>query len=110
MKQSARMNIFERYLSLWVGACMLLGVGLGKLFPGLVAAVRALPRTRIVEEERDYLRVEVRSAFFRFVDDVELAIDADAGLVHFRSASRVGHSDLGANRRRMETLRGLFAR
>jgi ACR3 family arsenite transporter len=42
MKQTARMNIFERYLSLWVGACMLLGVGLGKLFPGLVAALRGM--------------------------------------------------------------------
>jgi ACR3 family arsenite transporter len=42
MKQSARMNVFERYLSLWVGACMLLGVGLGKLFPGLVAALRGM--------------------------------------------------------------------
>ena len=39
MKQSARMNVFERYLSLWVGACMVLGVALGKLFPGLVAAL-----------------------------------------------------------------------
>jgi ACR3 family arsenite transporter len=42
VKQSARMNIFERYLSLWVGACMLLGVGLGKLFPGLVGALRGM--------------------------------------------------------------------
>ena len=40
MKQSARMNVFERYLSLWVAACMVLGVALGKLFPGLVAALR----------------------------------------------------------------------
>jgi ACR3 family arsenite transporter len=40
MKPSARMNVFERYLSLWVVACMVLGVGLGRFFPGLVAAVR----------------------------------------------------------------------
>ena len=40
MKQSARMNVFERYLSLWVAVCMVLGVALGKLFPGLVAALR----------------------------------------------------------------------
>lgn len=37
-----RLSIFERYLSLWVGACMLLGVALGHAFPGLVASVRAL--------------------------------------------------------------------
>ena len=40
MKQVARMNVFERYLSLWVAACMVLGVALGKLAPGLVGAMR----------------------------------------------------------------------
>jgi len=42
MKRSAKMNVFERYLSLWVAACMLLGVALGKLLPGLVAALRGM--------------------------------------------------------------------
>lgn len=37
-----RMNVFERYLSLWVGACMVLGVALGKLFPGAVDLTRGL--------------------------------------------------------------------
>jgi arsenite transporter len=37
-----RMNVFERYLSLWVAACMAMGVGLGKLFPGVVGALRGL--------------------------------------------------------------------
>jgi ACR3 family arsenite transporter len=37
-----RMNVFERYLSLWVAACMALGVGIGVLFPGLVGALRGL--------------------------------------------------------------------
>ncbi len=40
MKQTSRMNVFERYLSLWVAACMVLGVALGKLVPGLVGAMR----------------------------------------------------------------------
>jgi ACR3 family arsenite transporter len=40
MAQAARMNVFERYLSLWVAACMVLGVALGKLTPGLVGAMR----------------------------------------------------------------------
>ena len=40
MKRSARMNVFERYLSLWVAACMLLGVAIGRLAPGLVGAMR----------------------------------------------------------------------
>jgi len=42
MKRSARMNVFERYLSLWVGACMLLGILLGKLLPGFVGALREM--------------------------------------------------------------------
>jgi uncharacterized protein (DUF1499 family) len=48
---------------------------------------------------------------FRFVDDVELAVDPAEHVVHFRSASRVGRSDFGVNRRRMEELsRTLHAR
>ncbi len=42
MKHSARMNVFERYLSLWVAACMLLGVALGKLLPGFVGVLRGM--------------------------------------------------------------------
>ena len=37
-----RMNVFERYLSLWVALCMLLGIALGKLLPGFVGLVRGL--------------------------------------------------------------------
>ena len=37
-----RMNVFERYLSVWVALCMVLGVAIGKLFPGLVGALRGL--------------------------------------------------------------------
>jgi len=64
-----------------------------------------LPRTTVVEETPGYLHVECRSALFRFVDDLELHLRASDGLVAVRSASRVGHSDLGVNRRRVEKLR-----
>ena len=66
--------------------------------------VAALPRTEIVTETGNYIHVEFRSALFRFVDDVEFLIDADAGQIHFRSASRAGHGDMGVNRRRMEGI------
>lgn len=73
-------------------------------------AIERLPRARIVEEETGtYLRAECRSFLFGFVDDLELALDSDAGVLEVRSASRVGHSDLGANRRRVEELRALLA-
>lgn len=70
--------------------------------------VRALPRSRIVEDAGGYLRAEVRTAILRFTDDVELAVDPAERLIHFRSASRVGYFDLGANRRRMEEIRRRF--
>jgi len=70
--------------------------------------VAALPRTTIVTAGDDYLHVEFCSALFRFVDDVEFLIDASAGQIHFRSASRAGHGDLGVNRRRMEAIRAAF--
>ncbi|HSC20860.1 MAG TPA: DUF1499 domain-containing protein [Solirubrobacterales bacterium] len=74
----------------------------------LRAILRELPRTRVVEDDLDgsgYLHAEVRSALFRFVDDVELAFDDGRGQLHFRSASRLGRSDFGVNRRRMEAIR-----
>ncbi len=67
-------------------------------------AISAEPRMRIVVEGRRYLRAEARSAVFRFVDDVELLADENAGLIHFRSASRVGLGDLGVNGRRMRRI------
>jgi uncharacterized protein (DUF1499 family) len=69
------------------------------------AAVGALPRTRIVSETPASLHAECRSALFGFVDDLELELRAAEGVIAVRSASRVGYSDLGVNRRRVESLR-----
>jgi uncharacterized protein (DUF1499 family) len=71
-------------------------------------AIATLPRLTIVEESGDYLRVEAVTFLFRFVDDVEFFVDEAAGVIHFRSSSRLGYSDLGANRRRMERVRAAF--
>jgi uncharacterized protein (DUF1499 family) len=70
----------------------------------LLGIVRALPRVTVVEDRGNYLRVEFRSAFFSFVDDVEFEFDDAAKVIHFRSASRLGYYDFGVNRRRMETI------
>lgn len=61
-------------------------------------------RARVVSEMDNYLHFEFTSLVFRFVDDVEFLVDDKNGTVDFRSASRVGHSDLGANRNRMEKI------
>ncbi len=77
----------------------------------LRGVLAGLPRTRIVEDDLDgrgYLRAEARSLIFRFVDDVEFAFDDAAGRLHFRCASRLGRSDFGVNRRRMDKIRAGF--
>lgn len=67
--------------------------------------VSATPRTRIVAEKDWYLHAEVRSRRLGFVDDLELALDPGEALLAVRSASRLGYSDRGVNRRRVERLR-----
>jgi uncharacterized protein (DUF1499 family) len=74
----------------------------------LRAVLTTRPRVRIVTQTDTYLHAECTSLIFRFVDDVEFLIDHAAKVIHFRSASRVGHSDLGVNRRRMEEIRNSF--
>jgi uncharacterized protein (DUF1499 family) len=79
----------------------------GEAEPVRAAILDVLARTRgarVVKAEEDYIHAELTTLLFRFVDDVEFVIDPVARRVDFRSASRVGHSDLGTNRRRMESL------
>jgi len=66
-------------------------------------------RTKIVTETSTYLHAEFTSALWRFVDDVEFSCNENAKLIHMRSASRMGHSDLGVNRKRLEDIRKSWA-
>lgn len=72
----------------------------------LKEVLRRQPRATLIKETDRYLHVEFRSALFRFVDDVEFLIEGQ--VIHVRSASRVGKSDLGVNRKRIESLRAQF--
>ena len=72
--------------------------------------VSKLPRTQIVSERPDYIHAECRSAVFGFVDDLEMNLRPAQGIIAVRSASRLGYSDFGVNRRRIETLRSSLAR
>ncbi|MBD3318159.1 MAG: DUF1499 domain-containing protein, partial [Chitinivibrionales bacterium] len=74
----------------------------------LVNVIESMKRTNIVTRTNDYLYVEFTTAFWRFVDDVEFSFDHDGKTIHFRSASRLGKSDLGVNRKRMEEVRRRF--
>lgn len=66
-------------------------------------------RAKLVVDQGDYLHYEFTSLIFRFTDDVEFLLDEANSKIHFRSASRVGYSDMGANRKRMERIRAAFA-
>ena len=70
----------------------------------LMDIVREMKRATVVSSTPFYLHVEFRSALFRFVDDVEFALDDSARVIHFRSASRTGYYDFGVNRRRMQEI------
>ena len=69
----------------------------------------SIPRTQIVDQESSYIHAECTSWLFRFTDDVEFVFDDTQKVIQVRSASRVGYSDLGANRKRVETIRRLFS-
>lgn len=60
----------------------------------------------IREEQPGYLRVELRTLLF--VDDGEFLLDRARSVIQVRSASRLGYSDLGKNRSRMEEIRRQF--
>jgi len=74
-------------------------------FARVVKVVSAQKGARIIQQTPSYVYAEFTSPLMGYVDDVEFALDADRGLVHLRSASRLGYSDLGANRKRIEAIR-----
>jgi len=71
-------------------------------------AALSLPGAKLLEERDGYAAFECTTSLMRFVDDVELLLDTPAGVIHLRSSSRIGHSDLGANRKRVEALRAAY--
>ncbi|MBW4606393.1 MAG: DUF1499 domain-containing protein [Hassallia sp. WJT32-NPBG1] len=75
----------------------------------LKSVIESLPRTKIITESNDYLYAEFKSALMGFVDDVEFYLDPKANVIQVRSASRLGQSDLGVNRKRIETIRAKLA-
>lgn len=70
----------------------------------VVECLQARPRTKLVEQRSNYLHYTFTTALFRFVDDVEFWADGATGSLHYRSASRLGYSDLGANGKRMREI------
>ena len=69
------------------------------------AIVRATPGAEIVNRDGDYIYATFTTRWMRYTDDVEFSFDPARAVVQVRSASRLGKSDLGANRARIEALR-----
>jgi uncharacterized protein (DUF1499 family) len=71
----------------------------------LKKVIESMERTKIIEETNNYLYAEFKSKLMGYVDDVEFYLDEGANVIHVRSASRLGKSDLGVNRQRVEEIR-----
>lgn len=75
----------------------------------LAGIVRGTPRVTIVTQTAEYLYAEYQTALLGFVDDVEFWFPPDDRVIHVRSASRLGSSDFGVNRQRIEEIRARLA-
>ncbi len=58
-----------------------------------------------INKNSTYISATYTSSLFKFVDDFEVRIDRNNKRIHIRSASRVGHSDMGANLKRIKAFR-----
>lgn len=77
----------------------------------LLQVLQALKQTKIIAAQENYIRVEFTSKVLRFIDDAEfyfLSIESGKTIINLRSASRIGHSDFGVNRERIEQIRNKF--
>lgn len=75
------------------------------VWQALITHLETDPSYTVKVRGDDYIRAEARTAVMRFVDDVEFQLDTTSGQIELRSASRLGLSDLGTNRRRLERIR-----
>lgn len=77
---------------------------LNDCYEKLVENATNLPRTNDIEQSDNYWHGVVRSLIFRFPDDLELLRIPSKGIIQVRSASRIGFSDLGVNKSRLNIL------
>jgi uncharacterized protein (DUF1499 family) len=77
---------------------------------GLHALLERTAGVRIVADDVDYLYAVFTTRIMRYRDDVEFHLRSERNEIAVRSASRVGYSDMGANRKRVEWVRAELAR
>jgi uncharacterized protein (DUF1499 family) len=76
----------------------------------LLQTLKTTPGVKVITAEPDYVYAQASTQLMKFTDDLEFWFDAKQSLIHLRSASRLGYSDLGANRARIEDIRARFNR
>ena len=74
----------------------------------IIDIISSLKRSKIITNKDNYIHAEFRTAIFKFVDDVEFLFDDSEKIIHFRSRARLGYSDMGVNRKRMETIGNMY--
>jgi uncharacterized protein (DUF1499 family) len=72
--------------------------------------VKSTERCVLITQQPDYLYAQCSTALLHFTDDVEFWLDSNTSLIQVRSASRLGHGDLGVNRARVEKIRAQFTK
>lgn len=71
----------------------------------LIDILSVVPRTKIIEQSDRYILAESQSRLMGFRDDTEFYLPEGKNIIHARAAARMGESDLGVNRRRIEQVR-----
>ena len=71
----------------------------------LLKVLTVVPRTTVIEQTDNYIHAISKSRIFKFVDDVEFYFPSNDSVIHIRSSSRVGDSDFGVHRTRLEQIR-----
>lgn len=75
----------------------------------LIEMIEKNPHACLIKTEDDYVHATFTTQFFQFVDDVEFIFDDSKKKIHFRSKSRVGYYDFGANKKRMLAIKKIMA-
>ena len=106
--QAALYPEHPRHLAAQIASLPLRGDGPATL-ARIGSIVKVMAGAKIIKSEADYLYAQYTTPLMKFVDDVELWYDPVAQVIQVRSASRIGESDLGVNRKRIEAVRAALA-
>lgn len=85
---------------------------MGGDLPATMAAIEhafdRLGNIEVVKQEGPYIRAVATTKLMRYKDDIELLVDVDERVVHYRSSSRAGYSDMGVNKTRYDTFASFY--